>query len=82
VVKITIQSLRLSHVECLEVRALADVRRKLRQLVHPDLKHVTWGQITIQSLRLSHVERLEVRALADVRRKLRELVVADLKKNT
>jgi hypothetical protein len=64
----------------LEVRALADVRRKLRQLVHPDLKHVTWGQITIQSLRLSHVERLEVRALADVRRKLRELVVADLKK--
>jgi hypothetical protein len=77
--QITIQSIRISHVELLDLSQLADFCWQGRELVVGGLKACDTSQIKIQLPRMPHEEYLQIGQQAELGRKRRELVAPDLK---
>ncbi len=76
-----IHSIRLSHVELLELSQLADFFWQRRELVGADLKARDTSQTEIDEPRVPHVEPLEIGQQTKLGRKRSELVVEDLKQH-
>ena len=76
--QITIQSIRISHVELLDLSQLADFCRQRRELVVGGLKACDTSQIKIDEPRVPHEEPLKIGQQTELGRKRPELVVGDL----
>jgi hypothetical protein len=74
-----IQSIRLSHVEPLELCELAHFCCQRRELVVADLNARDTSQTKIDEPRVPHVEHPEIAQQTELGRKRLELVVEDLK---